>query len=182
MVESRRVDDGTGALDSGESDGLAWPGEHDVEQQPVDINQPWSTAWSRAATLLLIGVTLATVIVVAGWLFTTPKSPPATGQSPTSTAPTTSSAPITTSITSTPDQDNKYIQSLNDRGISFANPHDAIHNGKVVCQNIGQGMTVQQVVTQFQSSSPSLVDVANAYVAISVRTYCPQFGTQVAGM
>jgi hypothetical protein len=84
-------------------------------------------------------------------------------------------------ITSTADQDDKYIQALNDKGISFANPGAAIYNGKTVCQNLGQGMTVQEVVSAFRASSPAFSDNANDFVAISVRAYCPQHSNLVAG-
>ncbi|MBX9641547.1 MAG: DUF732 domain-containing protein, partial [Mycobacteriaceae bacterium] len=55
------------------------------------------------------------------------------------------------------------------------------HNGKTVCQNVGQGMTVPQVVAAFQASSPAFSDAADAFVGISVRAYCPQSGNLVAG-
>jgi hypothetical protein len=101
-------------------------------------------------------------------------SPPKRGGSTTASA-----AP--SPIASTPDQDNKYVQSLNDRGISFANPEAAIFNGKMVCQDIGRGVSVQQIADAFRASNPALSDSANAYVGISVRAYCPQNSALVAG-
>jgi hypothetical protein len=132
----------------------------------------------------MVGVALATVIVVGGWVLTTGPSPgktaepsttlpaPQQGATGSSTAPTTS-APAAPTIASTPDQDSRYIKALNDRGISFANPEAAIYNGKVVCQNFRQGMTVDQIVAAFRASNPSLSNSANDYVTISMRTYCP---------
>jgi hypothetical protein len=75
---------------------------------------------------------------------------------------------------STPDQDHKYIQALNDRGISFANPDAAIANGKMVCDDIHRGVSVPQIIAAFRASNPALGDNANTYVTISVHTYCPQ--------
>ncbi len=95
-------------------------------------------------------------------------------------APPSATATAPSSIASTPDQDDKYIQALNDKGISFANPGAAIYNGKTVCQNIGQGMTVQEVVAAFRASSPAFSANANDFVAISVRAYCPQHSNLVA--
>jgi hypothetical protein len=99
------------------------------------------------------------------------------------TAPATASAPAAapSSIASTPDQDNKYVQALNDRGISFANPDAAIHNGKLVCDDIRQGMTVPQIIAAFRASNPALGNDANTYVTISVHTYCPQNNDLVGG-
>jgi Protein of unknown function (DUF732) len=120
---------------------------------------------------------------VGRWVLTTTPSP--TTKTPAAPAASTAStAPATTapsSIASTPDQDDKYIAALNAKGVSFANPGAAIYNGKTVCQNIGQGMTVQEVVAAFRASSPAFSDSANDFVAISVRTYCPQHSNLVAG-
>ncbi|GAB3013128.1 hypothetical protein MBOU_14180 [Mycobacterium bourgelatii] len=181
-----------------ESAGLAWSSENDfrappppprkpvgesaeAQGEPETATQSWSTVWSRAAALLLIGVGLATVIIVASLVLTTKKTTTANAP-PVSTAPATTSPLIAESITSTPAQDEEYIRSLNDRGISFSNPKEAVLNGKTVCQNISAGSTVQAVVTDFQTANPTYAGVANAYVAISVRTYCPQFNDLVVGM
>jgi hypothetical protein len=50
-----------------------------------------------------------------------------------------------------------------------------------VCQNIGQGMTVQEVAAAFRTSSPAFSNNADDFVAISVRAYCPQNSNLVAG-
>jgi hypothetical protein len=152
--------------------------DDDVQGEPPADRQSWSATWRKAGALLLGGLGLAGAIVLAFWLF----SPSSKGPQPATPkgAPTTSSAPATpsasaggpSSIVSTPDQDNKYVQNLNDHGISFANPEAAIHNGKVVCDDIRQGMTVQQIVGAFRTSNPGLD--ADTYVTISVHTYCPQ--------
>ncbi|HWF29516.1 MAG TPA: DUF732 domain-containing protein, partial [Mycobacterium sp.] len=84
-------------------------------------------------------------------------------------------------IVSTPDQDNKYIQALNDRGISLANPDAAIANGKLVCDDIRRGVSVPQITASFRASNPALADNADTYVTISVHTYCPQNNNLVGG-
>ncbi len=111
---------------------------------------------------------------MGGWaLASHSESKQATATSPPPTATSTTAA-APSSITSTPDQDSKYLQALQDRGIVFANPDAAVYNGKTVCQNIGQGMSVPQVVAAFRASSPAFSDNADHFVAISVRSYCPQ--------
>ncbi len=157
------------------------PGE-DVTTQSGAVGQSWRATWRIAGALVVAGLVVAGAIVAGRWALTTSHSPTNTANPP---APTTSAAPSATatapsSIASTPDQDDKYIQALNDKGISFANPGAAIYNGKTVCQNIGQGMTVQEVVAAFRASSPAFSANADDFVAISVRAYCPQHSNLVA--
>lgn len=203
MVEPDRAADETVAQDVGKTVAvpnstptdaveLAWsnnsersvdgdvPGEG-VPDEPAAVRQSWRATWRIAGLLVVVGLALAGAIVLGRWVLTTPQSPAkaASPPAPTASAPPSATAP--SSIASTPDQDDKYIQALNDKGISFANPGAAIYNGKTVCQNIGQGMTVQEVVTAFRASSPAFSDNANNFVAISVRAYCPQHSNLVAG-
>jgi uncharacterized protein DUF732 len=173
---------------SPEAAGVAWSrgDEDDIQRQPTADRQSWRSTWRIAAALLGVGLVLAGAIVFGRSLLTThtkaPAPPPSAtptpkdGATPAPTALVTGSAPSAAppSIASTPDQDNKYIQALNDRGISFANPDAAVHNGKVVCDDIRQGMSVPQIVAAFRASNPALGDDANTYVTISVHTYCPQ--------
>jgi uncharacterized protein DUF732 len=147
--------------------------------------QSWSATWRKAATLLLGGLALAAAIVLAFWLSGPQKgSQPAgskDGASPASPATHSPPTAAPSSIVSTPDQDNQYVQALNDHGISFANPEAAVHNGKTVCDDIRQGMTVPQIVAEFRASNPALAGAADTYVTISVHAYCPQNGNLVGG-
>lgn len=149
--------------------------------EPPAGRESWSATWRKAAALLFGGLALAGVIVLVFWLASpTPKGPqppPKGSAAPAPPSPSASAAP--SSIASTPDQDNKYVQDLNDHGISFANPEAAVHNGKVVCDDIRQGMTVPQIVASFRASNPGLD--ADTYVTISVRAYCPQNDNLVGG-
>lgn len=147
----------------------------DVAAEPPAERESWSATWRKAGALLIGGLGLAGVIVLGFWLFSPPpKSPQPAAPNAGSTASAAPSASATgpSAIVSTPDQDNKYVQNLNDHGISFANPEAAIHNGKVVCDDIRQGMTVPQIVGAFRTSNPGLD--ADTYVSISVHAYCPQ--------
>jgi len=136
--------------------------------------------------LFVGGLAVAGAIVAAFWVLSPGAAPPPAkgGAAPaSSTTATASAAPSAspTSIASTPEQDNNYIQALNDRGISFANPDAAVYNGKMVCEDIRQGMTVPQIVAEFRASNPALGADADAYVTISVHAYCPQHGNLVNG-
>jgi hypothetical protein len=179
--------------------GLAWSGgeddDNDRARGPRAVRQSWSSTWSRAGVLVAAGLALAGAIVLTSWLLSAPDQaagngsgpagksvaqPPAALPTPKQGGSTTASA-APSSIASTPDQDDKYVQALNNRGISFANPEAAIFNGKMVCQDIGRGVSVQQIADAFRASNPALSDSANAYVGISVRAYCPQNSAVVAG-
>jgi hypothetical protein len=144
--------------------------------------QSWSATWRKAGALLLGGIALAAAIVLAFWLSgprTKGSQPPTATPAPTATHSAPTAAP--SSIVSTPDQDNQYVQTLNDHGISFANPEAAVYNGKTVCDDIRQGMTVPQIVAAFRASNPALAGDADTYVTISVHAYCPQNGNLVSG-
>lgn len=154
-----------------------------IPSEPAADRQSWSATWRKAGALLLGGLALAGAIVLAFWLLSpSPKGPqsPATpkGASAAPTPPSASAA-VPSTIASTPDQDDKYVQDLNDHGISFANPAAAISNGKMVCDDIRRGVTVPQIVGAFHASNPGLD--ADTYVSISVHAYCPQNGDLVSG-
>ncbi len=153
--------------------------EDAIPSEPVADRQSWGATWRKAGALLMAGLALAGAIVLAFWLLspnTKGSQPPKPTGGATSAPPATPSATATAppSISSTPDQDNQYVQALNDHGISFANPEAAVYNGKTVCEDIRQGLTVPQIVAAFRASNPALAGDADTYVAISVRSYCPQ--------
>jgi hypothetical protein len=156
----------------------------EVQSEPAAVRQSWRATWRVAGALLVAGLVLAGAIVLGRWALTTAQSPTKGAKpppAPTATATVSATIAAPPSIASTPDQDDKYLQALKDKGISFANPEAAIYNGKTVCQNIGQGMTVQEVVAAFRASSPAFSNNADDFVAISVRAYCPQNSNLVAG-
>jgi len=163
----------------------AWSREDDeggASEPPAD-RQSWQATWRKAGVLLVGGLAVAGAIVLAFWLLSPSDSPaPAKGGAPpASSATSTASSAAPSSIASTPEQDQKYVRDLNDRGISFANPQAAVYNGKMVCQNISQGMTVPQIVKEFRATNPALGADADVYVTISVHAYCPQHDNLVNG-
>ncbi|HEY2502246.1 MAG TPA: DUF732 domain-containing protein [Mycobacterium sp.] len=172
----------------------AWSSDddNDAQRDAAGDRQSWRATWRIAAALVAAGLVLAGAIVFGRSLLSShtnaaPKpaapSSPKDGATPAPTAPATGSAQSAapSSIVSTPDQDNKYVQALNDRGISFANPDAAIANGKMVCNDIRRGVSVPQITAAFRASNPGLADHADTYVTISVHTYCPQNNNLVGG-
>lgn len=139
--------------------------------------QSWRVFWGSAAALLTVGVGIGAAILL-GWFTLAHRHPdqPGAAATPPPAGLTTRSAPTAAppSTLQSPDLDSVFLGNLHDRGISFTNPDAAVYNGKMVCTNLG-GMTVQQVVEALQSSSPALGDRTTAYVAVSIRTYCPKY-------
>jgi hypothetical protein len=177
-----------------DANGLAWSSGDDnvVQGDPAGDRQSWRATWRIAAALVAAGLVLAGAIVFGRSLLTshtnaapkpTAPSTPKDGATPAPTAPARGAAPSAapSSIVSTPDQDKKYIQALNDRGISFANPDAAIANGKMICDDIRRGVSVPRITDAFRASNPTLADNADTYVTISVHTYCPQNNNLVGG-
>jgi hypothetical protein len=153
-----------------------------VANEPADVDQTWMTAWSRAAAVLLTCLALAIVIVVVGWVMSS-KAPDNASAPGTTVASVRTTAPTATTIDSTPDQDSNYIAALNDKGIEFSNPSVAVSNGKAACQSFAAGMTAQQIAAQFRDANkdhPEFSAHAEAFVAVSVRAYCPQYSKLVA--
>jgi hypothetical protein len=156
--------------------------KHGVAGEPADVDQTWMTAWSRAAAVLLTCLALAIVIVVVGWVMSS-KAPDNASAPGTTAASVRTTAPTATTIDSTPDQDSNYIAALNDKGIEFSNPTVAVSNGKAACQSFAAGMTAQQIAAEFRDANkdhPEFSTHAEAFVAVSVRAYCPQYSKLVA--
>ncbi|MDD4867848.1 MAG: DUF732 domain-containing protein [Mycobacterium sp.] len=189
MAEPVPAADQTFAANSGETvavPGPAAPGEPDprpsrddqVGDDPTPDRQSWGATWRKAGALFMAGLAVAAAIVLAVWFLTSKPSRPAPaklGAGPSTTAAAASAtATAAPSIASTPEQDGQYVKALNDAGIFVANPEAAVYNGKVVCDDLRQGMTVPQIVAAFRSSNPALGADADAFVTVSVHSYCPQ--------
>jgi hypothetical protein len=172
---------------------LAWSGDVDArgndlqaeeaQSEPATTRQSWRATWRMAGLLVVVGLVLAGAIFLGRWALTATNSPGKTAQ-PTQSAepaPATTSKPdaataAPASITSTPDQDNRYIQALSDKGISFANNADAIYNGKGICRDINRGVSRPEIIQALQANASFLGDKVYDYMNISIQTYCPQNG------
>lgn len=172
---------------------LAWSGDVDAggndlqgeeaPSEPATIRQSWRATWRMAGLLLVVGLVLAGAIFLGRWALTATNPPGKMAQATQSAAPApaTASKPAMataapTSITSTPDQDNRYIQALNDKGISFANNADAIYNGKGICRDINRGVSRPEIIQALQANASFLGDKVYDYMNISIQSYCPQNG------
>jgi hypothetical protein len=172
----------------------AWSGGNDAENmsagnaggigdeqniEPATVDQSWNTAWSRAVALFLVCLGLAVVILVANWALHNSSDQDSTPARTTATPrPAT-----TTTVVSTPDQDERYIAALKEKGVVFGDNDQGVSSGKAVCQSFAAGQTMQQVTADFRAANqghPEYTDHAETFVAVSVRTYCPKYNKLVA--
>ena len=70
--------------------------------------------------------------------------------------------------------DDAFIASLQAAGFTFPDPDRAIAAGKYVCQAVGQGTQMSDVVNTIQSKNSALsADKAAKFTAIAANAYCP---------
>ena len=71
--------------------------------------------------------------------------------------------------------DDRFVASLQAAGVTFPDPAKVIAAGKWVCQAVGQGTQMVDVVKTIQSKNPGLHgDNAAKFTAIAASVYCPQ--------
>lgn len=76
--------------------------------------------------------------------------------------------------------DDAFIASLHAAGITFADPDKAVGAGKWVCDTVGQGTQMPDVVKTLLSKNSALnEDKANQFAAIAAHSYCPNAITAV---
>ncbi|MDM4143142.1 MULTISPECIES: DUF732 domain-containing protein [Mycobacterium] len=70
--------------------------------------------------------------------------------------------------------DDAFIASLQAAGITFSDPGKAVGAGRWVCDTVGQGTPMPDVVKTLLSKNSGLhEDKANQFAAIAATTYCP---------
>ena len=73
------------------------------------------------------------------------------------------------------DNDVAFLTSLQAAGITYPDPSRAIAAGKWVCQAVGQGRQMVDVVKSIQAENSGLRgDNAARFTAIAANVYCPQ--------
>jgi hypothetical protein len=71
--------------------------------------------------------------------------------------------------------DDAFLASLHAAGITFPDPGPVIGAGRWVCQAVGKGTQMVDVVKTIQSQNPGLHgDNAARFTAIAANVYCPQ--------
>jgi Protein of unknown function (DUF732) len=71
--------------------------------------------------------------------------------------------------------DDQFLASLQAAGVTFPDPAKVIAAGKWVCQTVGQGTQMADVVKTIQDKNPGLHgDNAAKFTAIAASVYCPQ--------
>jgi len=70
--------------------------------------------------------------------------------------------------------DDAFIASLNAAGISYSDADAAVGAGRWVCDKLGGGSEMSDVVKTLTSKNSSLnPDKASKFAAIAAKTYCP---------
>jgi hypothetical protein len=78
--------------------------------------------------------------------------------------------------------DDAFLASLHAAGINFPDPAPVIGAGKWVCQAVGKGTQMVDVVKTIQAQNPGLHgDNAARFTAIAASVYCPQALPAVSG-
>ena len=73
------------------------------------------------------------------------------------------------------DKDVAFLTSLQAAGITYPDPSRAIAAGKWVCQAVGQGRAMVDVVKSIQAENAGLHgDNAARFTAIAANVYCPE--------
>ena len=71
--------------------------------------------------------------------------------------------------------DDAFLAWLRSAGITYQVPAQVIGAGKWVCQTVGKGMQMTDVVNTIQAQNPGLKgDDAARFTAIAANVYCPQ--------
>ncbi|WP_082951786.1 DUF732 domain-containing protein [Mycobacterium sp. 852002-51057_SCH5723018] len=78
--------------------------------------------------------------------------------------------------------DDAFLVSLHAAGITFPDPARVVAAGKWVCQAVGQGTQMADVVKTIQSQNAGLHgDNAARFTAIAANVYCPQALSTTSG-
>src|ERR1700722_12907012 len=83
---------------------------------PANDRQSWSATLRIASLLVAGGVLLAGAIVLGRWVLTSEHSPTKAARPPEASTATPSATGAPISITSSPDQDNRFTQALTENG------------------------------------------------------------------
>jgi hypothetical protein len=75
--------------------------------------------------------------------------------------------------------DDAFLSQLNAQGIGFSSPQDAVGDAHTVCQLLGKGQSAVSIGQDILSHTDLNTRQAALFVVDSVRTYCPQYGSQL---
>lgn len=74
--------------------------------------------------------------------------------------------------------DDAFLAALTAKDINYESPDAAIHSGHLVCQRLDSGESPQQVANDIMTNSHLDGYHAGYFVGVSIRAYCPKYGTQ----
>ncbi len=74
--------------------------------------------------------------------------------------------------------DDAFLAALTAKGINYESPETAIRSGHLVCQELDSGVAPQQVANDVMANSHLDGYHAGYFVGVSIRAYCPKYGTR----
>lgn len=78
--------------------------------------------------------------------------------------------------------DAAFLAALNNTGITYSSPSQAIASAKAVCGLMSKGETGLQVVHDIRDQNPGMsLDAAAKFAAIASNAYCPEHLTPKGG-
>ena len=75
--------------------------------------------------------------------------------------------------------DDAFIAQMNNLGISFSSPAEAVKEGHLVCQELATGKTGTDVATEVLKQTDLTSHQAAYFVVDATKAYCPQLAPQL---
>ncbi|CQD19644.1 hypothetical protein BN000_04602 [Mycobacterium europaeum] len=73
--------------------------------------------------------------------------------------------------------DDAFLAALTAKGINYESPETAIRSGHLVCQELDSGQAPEQVANDVMNNSHLDGYHAGYFVGVSIRAYCPKYGS-----
>ena len=72
--------------------------------------------------------------------------------------------------------DKAFLAELQQAGLTYQDPNNAVAAGKSVCQLVDEGKSVGEIITELRNRNPSFQGTSAAkFTALAAAAYCPQY-------
>ena len=80
--------------------------------------------------------------------------------------------------TSNTGNDKAFLAELQQAGLTFQDPNNAVTAAKSVCQLVDDGKSAAEIITELRNRNPSFQGTSAAkFTALAAAAYCPQYMT-----
>jgi hypothetical protein len=74
--------------------------------------------------------------------------------------------------------DKNFLAELRQAGLTYQDPDNAVAAAKSVCQLVGDGKSVAEIITELRNRNPSFQGTGAAkFTALAASYYCPEYMT-----